>query len=67
MLPEGVARHWNKKLVSVFLINLMSFPILQVRLIFVLQIYNYYLKEQSFSIFLFESNVKNDLIDSIEI
>ena len=32
MLPEGVARHWKMKLFSVFLLNLMSFPILQVRL-----------------------------------
>lgn len=34
MLPEGVARHWKMKLFSVFLFNLMSFPILQVRLHF---------------------------------
>lgn len=34
MLPEGVARHWKMKLFSVFLLNLMSFPILQVRLHF---------------------------------
>ncbi len=34
MLPEGVARHWKMKRVSVFLISLMSFPILQVRLHF---------------------------------
>ena len=34
MLTEGVARHWKMKLFSVFLLNLMSFPILQVRLHF---------------------------------
>ena len=35
MLPEGVARHWKQKRFSVFLLNLMSFPILMVRLIFI--------------------------------
>ena len=31
--PKGVARHWDLELVSVFLLNLMSFPIASMRLV----------------------------------